>query len=184
MITPMIGEIRMLAFSRTPQGWLPCDGSFHRIDQYDELFMLIGTTYGGDGAATFAVPDLRGQVPVHQGLGSSLGAQRRLAGATGGLEAVALDASHLPAHSHPYLASTNDATSNTPKDLLLAAVSNGDGMYVTPEQAASGVAQPMQAGTIPALSSVTLGALHTNLMPTLTASYCIAARGFAPARAD
>jgi microcystin-dependent protein len=184
MITPMIGEIRMLAFSRVPQGWLPCDGGIHRIEHYDELFMLLGATYGGDGAETFAVPDLRGQLPVHQGLGSSLGAKRRVVGDSGGQEAVALDVSHLPAHSHPYLVSTSDATSTKPKGLLLAAVSNGDGMYITPEQAASGAVQPMLAGVIPALSTAAVGALHDNQMPTLTASYCIAARGFMPSRAD
>jgi microcystin-dependent protein len=181
----MIGEIRMLAFSRVPQGWLPCDGSLHQIDQYDELFMVLGIAYGGDGAATFGVPDLRGQVPVHQGLGSSLGAIRRVVGDSGGQEAVALELSHLPAHSHAYLVSTSDATSDTPKDLLLAVAANGDGMYITPEQAASsGSVKSMQPGTIPALTTATLGALHNNLMPTLTASYCIAARGLIPARAD
>lgn len=130
--TPMIGEIRMLAFSRAPQGWLPCDGGIYRIADHDELFMAIGATYGGDGASTFGVPDLRGQVPVHQGLGRSTGARRRLVGEGGGKETVALEVSHLPA-------------------------------------------------AMPALGR-TLAAVHDNMMPTLTASYCIATHGAFPTR--
>jgi microcystin-dependent protein len=144
--SPMIGEIRLLAFASAPQGWLPCDGSAYQIEHYDELFMLLGATYGGDGATTFAVPDLRGQVPVHQGLGDSHGAQRRVVGDDGGRETAALPAQASSAPSHACALSPSDADAG---DILLVAA----------------------------------GAPHGNLMPTLTASYCIAARGAFPSRA-
>lgn len=72
MTTPYVGEIRLFAFSRIPSGWFACDGSLKPISEYEVLFVLLGTTYGGDGVTTFAVPDLRGQVPLHMGTGPGL----------------------------------------------------------------------------------------------------------------
>jgi microcystin-dependent protein len=89
MSTPYVGEIRLFAGNFAPQGWLPCDGSLVPIADYDTLFQLIGTTYGGDGQTTFALPDLRGRV---------------------GVEAVTLTAQQLPAHTHPVVASSQPAT--------------------------------------------------------------------------
>jgi microcystin-dependent protein len=93
MGTPFVGEIRMFAGNFAPAGWLFCDGSLLPISEYETLFQLIGTTYGGDGQATFALPDLRSRVPVHAGNGVVLAE-------TGGVEAVTLTVSQIPAHTH------------------------------------------------------------------------------------
>ena len=184
MSYPMIGRIRMFAFSRPPQDWLPCDGSMYRIEQYPALFTLIGIAYGGDGVENFAVPDLRGRVPIHQGVARSTGSTRRVVAQSGGSEQVALEVRHLPPHSHPYLASSALATSDDPSGNLLAAPSRNDGMYIAPDAVDPGSASSMSDKSIPALSTSAIGALHDNLMPTLTASYCIAANGNMPSRAD
>ena len=93
MSSPFIGEIRMFAGNFAPVGWLFCDGSLQDISTFDTLFALIGTTYGGDGQSTFALPDLNGRVPIHQGPGFVLGQM-------GGEETVTLTVAQLPAHGH------------------------------------------------------------------------------------
>lgn len=183
MYTPMIGQIRMFAFSRVPHGWLACDGSLHQIEHYPELFMLLGTAYGGDGGATFGVPDLRGRLPIHQNTQPASGASRRAVAQAGGSEQVALEVRHLPPHSHPYLVSTALATSDDPAGRLLAAPSGNDGMYLAPDAVNLNARSTLSTASIAALSTHNIGALHDNLMPTLTASYCIAARGDVPPRA-
>ena len=97
-MTPYIGEILAVAFSFPPPGWLVCDGSILSIAENDVLFNLIGTTYGGDGVNTFAIPDLRGRVPVHQGQGPGLSAYAM--GQQGGQANVTLTSNQLPVHSH------------------------------------------------------------------------------------
>lgn len=104
MGTPFIGEIRLFGFGRTPQGWQACDGSLLQISEYEPLYVLLGTAYGGNGTSTFAVPDLRGRVPVHQGQGPGLSnyvlAQRA------GTETVTLTDLQMPAHTHVAQATT------------------------------------------------------------------------------
>jgi microcystin-dependent protein len=107
MSQPYVGEIRMFAGNFPPAGWMFCEGQLLPISQYETLFNLIGTTYGGDGQSTFALPDLRGRLPIHQGSGFTL-AQ------TGGVESVTLAAGQIPAHTHPFLASSNQASSTSP----------------------------------------------------------------------
>src|SRR5437588_12482325 len=97
MAQPYVGEIRMFAGNFAPAGWAFCDGSLLPISEYETLFNLIGTTYGGDGQSTFALPDLRGRLPIHFGHGFVLAD-------TGGAEAVALPVQHILAHAHPTLA--------------------------------------------------------------------------------
>ena len=98
MSQPYVGEIRMFAGNFAPLGWALCDGSVLSISENETLFMLIGTTYGGDGASTFALPDLRGRSPLHQGQGGGL--SNRVLGEMMGQEQVALQASQMPQHSH------------------------------------------------------------------------------------
>jgi microcystin-dependent protein len=98
MAQPYVGEIRMFAGNFAPAGWMFCEGQLLPISEYETLFNLIGTTYGGDGQSTFALPDLRGRVPLHFGNGFTLAE-------TGGVETVTLTVSQIPAHSHPLLAS-------------------------------------------------------------------------------
>ena len=105
MSSPFIGEIRMFAGNFAPVGWAFCDGSLIPISENDTLFNLIGTTYGGDGQNTFALPDLRSRVPVHVGPGFVLGQ-------TGGAETVTLTTSQIPAHSHVPVANTSGTAAN------------------------------------------------------------------------
>src|ERR1700749_1857729 len=100
MAQPYVGEIRIFAGNFAPAGWMFCAGQLLPISEYETLFNLIGTTYGGDGQSTFALPDLQSRVPIHQGNGFTLAE-------TGGVEEVTLTVSQIPAHSHPMLA-TND----------------------------------------------------------------------------
>ena len=99
MAQPYVGEIRMFAGNFAPAGWMFCEGQLLPISEYETLFNLIGTTYGGDGKSTFALPDLRGRVPLHFGNGFTLAE-------TGGVEEVTLTTSQIPAHSHPFVATT------------------------------------------------------------------------------
>ncbi|HEU5036362.1 MAG TPA: tail fiber protein [Nocardioides sp.] len=101
MAQPYVGEIRMFAGNFPPLGWSFCDGQLVAISENDTLFNLIGTTYGGDGQETFALPDLRGRLPLHLGQGGGLSS--RVIGESGGIEQVTLTTNQIPAHSHPML---------------------------------------------------------------------------------
>src|SRR5690348_11621993 len=102
MAQPYVGEIRIFAGNFAPAGWMFCEGQLLPISEYETLFNLIGTTYGGDGQSTFALPDLRGRIPLHFGNGFTLAE-------TGGVETVTLTVSQIPAHSHAFLGSTSQA---------------------------------------------------------------------------
>ena len=112
MSEPFVGEIRMFGFGFAPQGWAPCNGQLLPINQNQALFSLLGTTYGGDGEATFALPDLRSRVPVGQGQGPGLSAYAE--GQAGGAETVTLTATQMPGHTHPVRASSSAAGSTSP----------------------------------------------------------------------
>src|SRR5437016_2584474 len=114
MSSPFIGEIRMFAGNFAPVGWAFCNGALMAIDQNDALFNLIGTTYGGDGQTTFALPNLQSRVPIHVGPGFALGQ-------SGGTESVTLTTSQIPAHSHVPQASGNAGTASTPANTVWAA---------------------------------------------------------------
>jgi microcystin-dependent protein len=117
MSSPYIGEIRIFAGNFAPQGWAFCDGQVLAISDNDVLFNLIGTTYGGDGQSTFALPDLRGRVPIHMGTGA--GTAFTLA-ETGGVETVTLTTPQIPAHTHPFIVSTDAGTQPAPAGNVLA----------------------------------------------------------------
>lgn len=107
MAQPYVGEIRMFAGNFAPVGWMFCEGQLLPISENETLFQLLGTTYGGDGESTFALPDLRGRIPIHQGDGFVLAE-------TGGAEEITLTVSQIPAHSHPFLVSGDIANSPNP----------------------------------------------------------------------
>jgi microcystin-dependent protein len=111
MAQPYVGEIRMFAGNFAPAGWMFCEGQLLPISENETLFQLIGTTYGGDGQSTFALPDLRGRIPIHQGNGFILAE-------TGGAEEITLTVNQIPAHSHPMLATTNPADTPNPQSAL------------------------------------------------------------------
>jgi microcystin-dependent protein len=175
MSTPFVGEIRMFGFGRTPTGWRACDGSLLPISDYEVLYMLLGTTYGGDGQSTFQVPDLRGRLPLHQGTGPGLG--NYVIGQAAGTETVALLPTQMPAHTHAVIATTAAATALTPGPGLLPGTVGGDTFYATDISGATAAAMSAQS-TTPAGGSQP----HENTMPTLTVQYCIAWAGIYPSQ--
>ncbi|MHB0969744.1 MAG: phage tail protein [Thermoanaerobaculia bacterium] len=163
MAQPYVGEIRMFAGNFAPAGWMFCEGQLLPISENETLFILIGTTYGGDGQSTFQLPDLRGRIPIHQGNGFILAE-------TGGAEDITLTVNQIPAHSHPALGSNAPATAKSPAGALLA-VAQGD-VYtssftptnMSPQSVAStGGSQP-----------------HTNFQPYLCVDFIISLFGIFP----
>jgi microcystin-dependent protein len=118
MANPYVGEIRLFAGNFAPVGWMFCDGSLLQISQYDVLFNLIGTTYGGDGLQTFALPDLRSRVPIHMGQGAGL--SNYVLAQNGGSETVTLTPSQIPAHTHVANAYSNHGNDTTPTNKIWA----------------------------------------------------------------
>ena len=167
MAQPYVGEIRMFAGNFAPAGWQFCDGSLLAISENEVLFQLIGTTYGGDGQSTFAVPDLRGRLPIHFGNGYVLAE-------TGGVEEVTLTVSQVPAHSHPMLASLTSAQNPQPQSSLPAQAPTVQA-YITD---VGQVALSANAGTAVGGSQP-----HTNLQPFLGLSFIISLFGIFPSPA-
>lgn len=178
MSTPYIGEIRMFGFGTrgAPNGWQACDGSLLAISEYDALFALIGTTYGGDGQVTFGVPDLRGRLPIHQGTGPGLSTY--VIGQKAGAETITVLPTQMPAHTHTAVATTAAATAVTPDNTLLPAAVSGDNFYVSTVTGATAVAMSAQSTSTAGGSQP-----HENRMPTLTVQYCIATQGIFPSQA-
>ena len=178
MSTPYIGEIRMFGFGTrgAPNGWQACDGSLLPISQYDVLFALIGTTYGGDGQTTFAVPDLRGRLPIHQGQGPGL--SNYVIGQCAGTETVTVLPTQMPAHTHTAIATTAAATTGTPGTGVIPGAVANQTMYVTDTSGGTPFSQAANAVTLAGGSQP-----HENCMPTLTVQYCIATQGIFPSPA-
>jgi microcystin-dependent protein len=171
MSDPYVGEIRLFAGTFAPQGWAFCDGQLLSISEYDALFSLLGTLYGGDGRTHFALPDLRGRVPIHQGGGSGL--TPRPLGTRGGAETVALTAAELPQHAHTMYASANTAAFNEPADMLTAQDANAN-LYSN--------TAPTQALATGAVSESGGGQAHANLMPYGCVNFIISLSGIYPTR--
>jgi microcystin-dependent protein len=169
MTTPYIGQIMLFAGTFAPVGWQLCDGSLLPISQYDVLFALIGTTYGGDGQTTFAVPDLRSRVPVHQGQGQGLSNQ--IIGQVSGVENITLIATQIPLHTHALQVSSAAATTGTPSSgVTLGAAA--EELYSTDSPNST-----LNAGTI---TSVGGNQPHTNIQPYLALNFVIAYEGIFP----
>lgn len=164
---PYIGEIRIFAGNFAPIGWAFCDGAILAIDENDTLFQLIGTTYGGDGQETFALPNLQSRFPLHQGSGFILAE-------TGGVEQVTLTVSQMPAHSHPALVSANNGTTNIPQNGFWARA-GATNLYVA--GATAGDLSPFANNTI----SQTGGSQpHDNMSPYLVINFIISLYGIFP----
>ncbi len=168
---PFIGEIRMFAFSFAPQGWALCNGQLLPIAQNQALFSLLGTTYGGNGTTTFAVPDLRSRVPVHQGQGPGLSPYAE--GQAGGTETVTLAAAQMPQHTHPVTASSSAAASDNPAGRMLA---RSAGHIYHPEPGQHAVMNANMLGGAGGSQP------HGNIQPYLTVTFCIAVTGIFPAQ--
>ena len=165
MAEPFLGELRMMSFNFPPKGWAFCNGQTLAIAQNQALFSLLGTTYGGNGQTTFALPNLRGRVPVHWGSGHTLGEQ-------GGEAAHTLIAAELPIHTHQLTATSVEGTALLPGGNLLAR-SN------LPAYHGLGGAQAMAPESVGVLGG---SQPHTNLMPSLALTFCIALQGIFPSR--
>jgi microcystin-dependent protein len=170
-VDPLLGQISMFAGNFAPRGWALCDGRLLLISQYTQLYSVLGTTYGGDGRTTFALPDLRGRAPIHEGQGPGL-SDKRL-GQRGGAEQVILQVSNLPSHTHSLNASTATGTSNVPTGNVHADTSVFDKEYATTANTAmSGTAIGNTGGNIPV----------SIVQPYLTINYIIALQGTFPSR--
>lgn len=165
MANPFIGEIRMFGGSFAPAGWAFCDGQLLPISENDALFTLLGTTYGGDGEETFALPNLQSRVPMHMGNGFNLGE-------TGGVEEVTLTIQQIPTHNHSLVASTNNAATANAQGNILAQIPSYT-PYVT------GI-QPNNAFATNAIPPVGGSQPHTNIQPYLTLSFIISLFGIFP----
>lgn len=165
---PFLGEIRILSFGFTPKGWALCNGQLLPINQNQALFSLLGTIFGGDGRVTFALPNLQGRTPVHDGVGLVLGM-------AGGQQAVTLSAAELPAHTHTLHATADVASSAAPGGAVPAKKARfGANVYAAP-----GDETPLAAGS---LASVGGSQAHSNMQPFLTLNFVIALQGIFPSR--
>ena len=171
MSEPFVGEIRMFAGNFAPRGWAFCDGQLLAVSQNDALFSLLGTIYGGDGRTTFALPDMRGRIPIHAGSGPGL-SPRRL-GAKGGAENVTLVVNQLPSHSHTAKVSTAGGAESSPQDEYLGASPN---VRVFRPDA------PDQTMNTDSITNVGGSQPHINLQPFLCINFIIALFGIYPSR--
>lgn len=165
-MTAYVGSIRLFAGNFEPAGWMFCDGRLLPISEHETLFTLIGTTYGGDGESTFALPDLRSRVPVHQGDGAGTST---IIGEAAGVETVTLTTAQIPVHTHPQLVSSTTASSRSAVGGIPAAA---------PSEAvwASGVASEAYGQTTAAGGSQP----HDNMQPYLGINYIISLFGIFP----
>ena len=175
MADPFVAEIRMFGFNFAPTGWATCDGQLLPLSQNTALFSLLGTTYGGDGKSTFALPDLAGSAPMHPGQGQGLSLYDL--GQIGGSEFVTLLQSEMPVHAHSISASTNAADEEGTK----APVGAMPGAQQGSNQMYTAMASPVAFA--PEALAIAGGSLpHNNMMPYLTLHFCIAMQGIFPPR--
>lgn len=176
MSTPFLAQIEIFSFNFAPKGWALCNGQLLPINQNQALFALLGTTYGGNGQTTFALPDLRGRVPIHMGNGHTLGERA-------GQETHTIIQTELPQHTHSLQGNTADATTNTPAtNSVLAktvASANPGGAFNMFLYSANNPDNALWAGTI---SNTGGSQPHENRMPYLVLNMCIALQGIFPSQ--
>jgi len=166
MSQPFLSEIKIVSFNFPPKGWALCNGQFLPINQNQALFALLGTTYGGNGQTTFALPNLRGRVPIHMGQGHTLGEQ---AGST----SVTINQSTMPQHLHFAQGTTQDGSGPVPNNALLATANN---MYQAPASGGFIALSPA------AVTNVGGSQPHNNMMPYLVLNFIIALQGIFPSQ--
>lgn len=179
MSQPYVGQMMMFAGNFAPAGWMTCQGQLVPISEFETLFNLIGTTYGGDGQSTFGLPDMQGRIPIHQGTGSGLSPY--VIGQSGGVEQVTLTTQQIPVHSHVPSTNTNGANSPAPTagtiladEITLNQPSGGNAFaYLAP----GGAQVTMPAATV----APTGGSQpHENIQPILTVTWIISMFGVFP----
>ncbi|WP_286966995.1 phage tail protein [Flavobacterium sp. UBA4854] len=168
MATPYLGEIRIMSFNFAPKGWTLCNGQFLPINQNQALFSLLGTMYGGNGQTTFALPNLKGRIPIHFGNGHTIGDQ-------GGEEAHTVSVSELPQHTHILQAKTDSVSTNVPGSLNSLA-------NTAPNLVYSGQSQNFTSMNSGSLKSVGGSQPHLNMQPFLTLNFCISLQGIFPSQ--
>jgi microcystin-dependent protein len=162
---PFLGEIKIMSFGFAPRNWAMCNGQFLPINQNQALFSLLGTTYGGNGQTTFALPDLRGQTPIH--VGGSFNVQ----GQKGGQQAHTVTTSEMPMHTHIAQASTQVGSTQFAVNNVLSAANN---LYTTPAN--------LTAINATSITNTGGSQAHLNMQPFLTLTFCIALIGIFPSR--
>lgn len=173
MSDPFVAEIRIFGFNFAPTGWAMCNGQILPISQNTALFSLLGTTYGGNGQSTFALPNMQGSAPMHPGQGPGLSLHDL--GEIGGSDTVTLLESEIPVHSHALMANTTTATKSLPTGNSFA-----KGSSMTPYLAPAGAPTvPMAFQAIPPAGG---SQPHNNMMPFLVLNFCIALQGIFPPR--
>ena len=172
MSEPFLAEVRMVGFNFAPRGWAFCDGQILPINQNQSLYSLLGTTYGGDGRTTFALPDLRGRVPIH--VGRSDGGTEHREGQKGGEETHTLVVNEMPQHTHQLHAVLEDSGIPVPTDANLASSAPAE-FYVAPGATLVNV----HVGTV---TNTGGGQAHDNMQPYLAVNFCIALQGLFPSR--
>jgi len=176
MLDPFLGSIMMFGGTFAPVGWAFCDGTLLSISQNSALFALLGTQYGGNGTTNFALPDLRGRVPIHFGQGPGL--SNRVIGQASGTETEALNTNQMPAHSHSggtsAGATSQPATATDPAGRVFAVPLDGGSSYSNAAngQLGGGASLPVEGGS----------QAHSNLQPYTCISFCIATQGIFPSR--
>jgi len=168
MAEPFLSEIRLFSFVFAPKGWALCNGQLLPINQNQGLFSLLGTTYGGDGRVNFALPDLRGRIPIHVGSGHTLGER-------GGEQAHTLSIAELPEHTHVLQGSSAIGNSVNPKS-----VAAGNILAADPGNAYSSTPTALTALNAGSVSNVGGSQAHLNMQPFLTLNFCIALQGIFP----
>lgn len=179
MSEPFVGQITLFPYDFPPQNWADCQGQLLPISQFTALFSLLGTQFGGNGTANFALPDLRGRGAVGQG--TLAGGAAYTMGAQGGAETVTLTTATMPAHSHSLNATTTQGTTNAPAGGVLATLASG-----TPRDRDVGniydAAAPNTALVPASVPLAGSGQPHNNIQPSLVLRYCIALNGVFPSR--
>lgn len=171
---PFIGQVQLFAFNFNPRGWMFCNGQLLSIAQNSALFSLLGTTYGGDGITTFALPDLRGRVPNGQGSGPGLSNYQM--GQAAGSEQVTLLQTQMPQHNHLMEVSDQPASQSSPANHILAVPGVGGEPLSAYGTSPDAIADPRSIGMAGSNQP------HQNMQPYLTMNYCIAVEGIFPSR--
>ncbi|HET6309266.1 MAG TPA: tail fiber protein [Rhodopila sp.] len=179
MAEPFLGQITVYPYSFPPKGWADCAGQLLMISQYTALYSLLGTTYGGNGTSNFALPDLRGRIPLGQG--PAVGGSTYDMGEMGGVESVTLDLTTMASHSHGLSATESTGNSNAPSGQVLARPV-GEQRENPPQGQIYNPATPTTPLAPGSIGTAGSSLPHNNIQPSLGLRYCIALQGVFPAR--
>lgn len=173
-----LGEIRIFSGNFAPVDWKICDGSLLNVVDFQALYSVIGITYGGNGTTNFALPDLCGRIPVGQGQGTGL--SKYTLAAKGGTEAVNLTTTQIPSHTHSWIASAGNGSTNTPSSNVMLATPAGTSNQYTMYRAPGESGLTTTAGPADMISPAGGSQAHANMMPSIALNYIICVKGGYP----